>query len=602
MGKRDVVKSVNLAEIDPTKLNIVNEEDRIFKGFLSVEIVDKQGDIVPIEELEKVMTALMKRGGVITDTHTNRVVGKILNWQKVIKDGKPAILITGQIFKDYKYDDLVWEKIKNGEYRGLSIGGIATQKKENGVNKLEQLELFEVSVCETPANPEAVITAVNTLAKADTSASNTDPIEDVLLRLAKALAEAQKSGEFTIVNKPDDLRPPKERWDRCVEETGSRELCGWVYYHHLKPESQPDDDAETREARERKRKWLKENKAEDEKECGDVCVSDEVVKDCKDRYLVKEPGGGSHFKEMTCPDDPSSKSRFCGCVRYQMSCNGKSLESAKKICAFIKRMKYGKSEGYADFSEVLLIKMGDLFYDAVVEKRYPAYFDTIANDMFGAKFSELDRERRAKVLDRVLEEFTDWIREYIDWLIDTGGGESEKDKSNDDNTVSGESGLDENINKQEGEAQAVAPPNGSDDMAQVLAEIKQMLQEILSKLSASDTAKSADEGVGAEATAESPPPGNPPKPEKDEAKEKERDVKLSEDTINAIAERVLKAVEEKLKAEPVKKNVEVVKSEAPPVVDETAVKTTPEHLTPAMIIKYMHEGKDVKKLFNKYFG
>ena len=45
------------------------------------------------------------------------------------------------------------------------------------------------------------------------------------------------------------------------------------------------------------------------------------------------------FKEMTCPDNPDHKSKFCGCVRYMMEVEGRSLQSAKKICADIARKK-----------------------------------------------------------------------------------------------------------------------------------------------------------------------------------------------------------------------------------------------------------------------
>ncbi len=50
------------------------------------------------------------------------------------------------------------------------------------------------------------------------------------------------------------------------------------------------------------------------------------------------------FKKMTCPDDPDGKpSKFCGCVRYFMAKKGLSLDSAKKLCAYIKRKKYGSA-------------------------------------------------------------------------------------------------------------------------------------------------------------------------------------------------------------------------------------------------------------------
>ena len=46
------------------------------------------------------------------------------------------------------------------------------------------------------------------------------------------------------------------------------------------------------------------------------------------------------FKKMTCPDNPDEESKFCGCIRYFMS-QGKSLDSAKRLCAYIYRKKYG---------------------------------------------------------------------------------------------------------------------------------------------------------------------------------------------------------------------------------------------------------------------
>ena len=59
------------------------------------------------------------------------------------------------------------------------------------------------------------------------------------------------------------------------------------------------------------------------------------------------------FKKMTCPDDPNGKpSKFCGCVRYMMS-QGKSLDSAKKICAYIKQRKYGHNLNEKDIADIL---------------------------------------------------------------------------------------------------------------------------------------------------------------------------------------------------------------------------------------------------------
>ena len=80
-------------------------------------------------------------------------------------------------------------------------------------------------------------------------------------------------------------------------------------------------------------------------------LMDEIEKKKKksnrSRYL--EPDG--RFKVMTCPDNPKKKSRFCGCVRYMMS-QGKSLESAKRICGYIKH--YVKKSEYKRLKRELM--------------------------------------------------------------------------------------------------------------------------------------------------------------------------------------------------------------------------------------------------------
>jgi len=78
--------------------------------------------------------------------------------------------------------------------------------------------------------------------------------------LAKGRRFFQKA--YSILNRLEkDLRPPRDWFEECVEETGNPRLCGWVFYRHLKPrkpESKREPDKPiTRQARARKRKWLR---------------------------------------------------------------------------------------------------------------------------------------------------------------------------------------------------------------------------------------------------------------------------------------------------------------------------------------------------------
>lgn len=155
-------------------------DDRFFEGFLTVEMKDRQGEITVVDELYKCLPIWMDRGAPITDTHSNRVVGKGINFMKTTFESEgvtyPAIKITGKIHKNYELDSSIWDKIKSGEYKGLSFGGATKTNRSPKVMKdgsiayeLKDLEHYEVAVCRDPAVPLALITDYNPIAKAVTN-------------------------------------------------------------------------------------------------------------------------------------------------------------------------------------------------------------------------------------------------------------------------------------------------------------------------------------------------------------------------------------------------------------------------------------------------
>jgi hypothetical protein len=156
----------------------VKSDERFFEGLLTVQMKDKQGEVTIVDELYKVLPVWMDRGAPISDTHSNRIIGKGINYSKTtIKDSSgdelPAIKITGKIFKDYQLDNLIWDKIKNKEYKGLSFGGATKSartpfrmKDGSMAYALSDLEHYEVAVCKDPAVPMALITDFNPIAKA----------------------------------------------------------------------------------------------------------------------------------------------------------------------------------------------------------------------------------------------------------------------------------------------------------------------------------------------------------------------------------------------------------------------------------------------------
>jgi hypothetical protein len=159
-------------------LHPVHGSDRFFEGYLTVEVKDKQGEITIVDELIKVLPIWMDRGAPITDTHSNRVIGKGINYQQTVYkavDGEeyPAIKIIGKIHNDYELDNEIWKRITSGEYKGLSFGGATKSSRtpfrmKDGslAYQLKDLEHYEVAVCKDPAVPLALITDYNPVAKA----------------------------------------------------------------------------------------------------------------------------------------------------------------------------------------------------------------------------------------------------------------------------------------------------------------------------------------------------------------------------------------------------------------------------------------------------
>ena len=94
-------------------------------------MIDRQGEVTMVDSLYKCLPIWMDRGGAISDTHSNRIVGKGINYAKTTlttDDGSelPALKIIGKIFNHTQLDNEIWGKIKSGEYRGLSFGGATT--------------------------------------------------------------------------------------------------------------------------------------------------------------------------------------------------------------------------------------------------------------------------------------------------------------------------------------------------------------------------------------------------------------------------------------------------------------------------------------------
>jgi len=153
-------------------IEIEKSDRRIFKGHITAEIIDRQQEFVFVKEVMAIMKNFMEVNPVISDFHSNRMVGRVLDYEKSEYEGVPTVKITGEVYKKdgVTLYDKIWDKVIKGEYAGLSMGGASKEREpimKDGKMALElrKLELYEIALCETPANPFAIIEEVNIFAK-----------------------------------------------------------------------------------------------------------------------------------------------------------------------------------------------------------------------------------------------------------------------------------------------------------------------------------------------------------------------------------------------------------------------------------------------------
>lgn len=139
-GKDDVEKdfrtTIQIAKVDP--------DQRLIFGWASVsqidgeDVIDKQGDVIPIEELEKAAYEFMLRFRQHGDMHSDVGTGYAVE-SMVFTPEKAALGIVAKVdgqqiygwFVGFKIEsDDVWKRAKDGLLPEFSIGGRASSTEE----------------------------------------------------------------------------------------------------------------------------------------------------------------------------------------------------------------------------------------------------------------------------------------------------------------------------------------------------------------------------------------------------------------------------------------------------------------------------------------
>ena len=136
-----------------------DDEGRKFSGYASVfNGVDSYGDTIIKGAYEKTL-ASRERPIQMRWNHYGPVIGK---WVRIEEDEK-GLFVEGELTPNHSVADDAYALLKHGAIDGLSIGFYPKKWAENaekGTRELEEIELVEISIVETPADIAAKIGSV----------------------------------------------------------------------------------------------------------------------------------------------------------------------------------------------------------------------------------------------------------------------------------------------------------------------------------------------------------------------------------------------------------------------------------------------------------
>ena len=207
-----------------------SNDDLMIGGYASIEIVDKQNDLITLKALQESVKKFMedsKFRNVMTN-HSNVQVGEVVDsyrdktgklWKSEVDDVGFFVVI--KLRDDIEKAKEVGRNIRKGSLRSFSIGGQALQKVKKSHNELgeyneiSKLELHEVTICEKGINPEAKFDIL----KQDIGS------EKMSEKLEKALSELDTLLEEVNMLRKEEEMADDEQMMMPDEEKGNYEMA-----------------------------------------------------------------------------------------------------------------------------------------------------------------------------------------------------------------------------------------------------------------------------------------------------------------------------------------------------------------------------------------
>lgn len=199
-------------------------DDLVIAGYASVELVDKQGDLITTGALNKAFKKFMANPQYsnVQLAHSNIQVGEVVPtytdtngrmWKSEVDD--TGLFVVIKLRNDIEKAREVAAEIRKGNLRSFSIGGQAFKRvnKSDGMRgsyrEIQDMELHEVTICEKGINTESTFKIL----KEDKNMAETEVVEqlhNVLERLSKRLDDSEEGKKPAFL---DDKKDDKDKGD-----------------------------------------------------------------------------------------------------------------------------------------------------------------------------------------------------------------------------------------------------------------------------------------------------------------------------------------------------------------------------------------------------
>lgn len=200
-----MVLSEQLYRADESISLLKGGNDLIVAGYASVELVDKQGDIITRGALKDAFRKFMEdpKYRNVQLAHSNIQVGEVIPnytdaegrlWKSEVDD--VGMFVVVQLRNDIEKAKEVSAEIRKGGLRGFSIGGQAFKRmrksdpKRGDYQEISKLELHEITICEKGINPEATFSILKE-DKTEKGEKMTEENDDMMKQMSDVLSRLE---------------------------------------------------------------------------------------------------------------------------------------------------------------------------------------------------------------------------------------------------------------------------------------------------------------------------------------------------------------------------------------------------------------------------